>query len=206
MSRGLAKFGALGIALLALAPSPARADAQVSFEVEGLYASAPLPQSMLDSARQSALVQMGSTGGSSITTPAPGSGILGVEVRPTFAFGRGLRVGVGFRTGETAGGGDGAQQASVFGGDVSLGFQRLFGRWQPFVEARFGFNAYDYSMNGVSAHSEQLRFDGVLGSRVYLTKALFLNVSAFGGWGDQYGANVGLGFDMLRMRHRGVLP
>jgi hypothetical protein len=206
MSTRLAKWGATCVGLLAFAPTAARADAQISFEVEALYASAPQPQSMLDSARQSALVQMGSSAPIVTTAPTLGSGILGVEVRPTFGFGRGLRVGVGFRTGETAGGGDNAQQATVFGGDVSLGFQRLFGRFQPYVEARFGFNAYDWSVNGVAAHAEQLRLDGVLGTRLYLTQALFLNACAFGGWGDQYGATVGLGFDMVRMRQRGVLP
>jgi hypothetical protein len=194
-------------AALAIAPAAARADAQISMEVGGLYASAGMPQSMLDMAKQSALVQQGSTGAGFSSFEQPGNGILGVDVRPTFAFGRGLRVGVGFRTGETVGGGDNAPHATVFGGDVSLGFQRFFGqRFQPYIEARFGFNSYDYAQNGVSGHAEQLRIDGVLGSRVYLSKALFINASAFGGWGDQWGATVGLGFDVLRMRSRGVLP
>ncbi len=200
------------LATAAATSGTAFGDAQVSLDVQAMAAASPIDGVPAVAARASGLV-MGTSGAGSVGASSAGSptdAIVGVEVRPSFAFSRGFRLGVGFRAGKGATLADGSVDTgstSLWGGDLSLGFQKWFGRLMPFVEARFGFNAYSIDLpGGGTLHADQLRLDGVLGARVYFGESFYLAASAFGGWGDRYGGTVGLGWDVVRYRSRGVMP
>jgi len=196
------------VGLVAGSARVARADGQVSFDVQAMAAVSPLDGGGGPAAHTSALVA-GTMPLATSSSGAPSDAIVGVEVRPSFAFSRGLRIGVGFRAGRGATFGDGTVDTgstTMWGGDVSLGLQRWFGRVMPFIEARFGFNAYSFDTVNGPSHAEQLRLDGVLGARLYLGSSFYLAAAAFGGWGDRYGGSLGLGWDLIRYRNRGVLP
>jgi len=191
----------------------ARADSQVSIDLNALVLSSPIAGEARSSTvesidgRRLVYAVMGDRGAIDRSGSSPDV-TLGVELRPTFAFSSGLRVAVGFRYGRAGDFGDRGsftdedRTLQMWGGDVSLGYQRWLGaRFLPWVDARFGFN--DYSGY---ARVDQLRGSAVLGARCYLSQAVYLSASVFGGWGDRVGGTLGLGFDVVRYRYRGVLP
>jgi hypothetical protein len=111
-------------------------------------------------------------------------------------------MGVGFRAGQA---GLGSGGSSLVGGDLALGYQHMFGPFMPFLKAMFGFNSYDVT-GSTSGHQTDLRLDAVLGSRLYFSQRLYVSAAAFAGWGDRYGASVGLGGDVIQVFRKGVMP
>jgi hypothetical protein len=141
-----------------------------------------------------------SSSGSSAGTPT--QAIAAAEVRPTITLDNGFLMGVGFRAGQAGLGDNGS---SLVGGDLSVGYQHKFGHFMPFIKAMFGFNSYDVA-GTTSGHQTDLRLDAVLGSRLYVSRKLYVSAAAFAGWGDRYGASVAVGGDVVQFFRRGVMP
>lgn len=145
------------------------------------------------------------TGGNAVvgggTAPAS-QGIAAFEVRPTVTLDGGFLMGVGFRVGQA---GLGDVSSSLVGADIALGFQHKFGPFMPFLRGIFGINSYDIPGTTVG-HQTDLRLDAEVGSRLYLSRRMFVAAAAFAGWGDRYGATVSVGGDVVQIFHRGVMP
>lgn len=134
--------------------------------------------------------------------PLASQGIAAFEVRPTVTLDGGFLMGVGFRVGQA---GLGDVNSSLVGADIALGFQHKFGPFMPFVRGIFGINSYDIP-GAVVGHQTDLRVDGEVGSRLYLSRRMFVAAAAFAGWGDRYGATVSVGGDVVQIFRRGVMP
>jgi hypothetical protein len=148
--------------------------------------------------------QAASVASTSGSPASPAAGIAAAEVRPSILLDSGLIFAVGFRAGK-AGLGDGS--TALVGGDLSVGFQHRFGPFIPFIKAMFGFNSYDQIGNTVMpSHVTDLRLDAVVGTRLYVTRKMFLAASGFAGWGDRYGAALAVGGDVVQFFRRGVMP
>ena len=198
MRAGLVSYLSL-LGALSTADAVALADSRVSFELGGVYSSSPMGEPP-DSRRIS------SAGGQSAPGGAVTDGIVGVELRPSFLVAGGMRIAVGFRSGESRAEVPGTSRVSLVGGDVSLGYGPTVGWLLPFGELRFGFNSYDTIFGVTNTRTDQLRLDGVLGARLYFSSAMYLVGSVFAGYGDRYGGTLGLGLDVVRYRYRGNLP
>jgi len=147
----------------------------------------------------------GGTGGNAVAGggAAPASqGIAAFEVRPTVTLDGGFLMGVGFRVGQA---GLGDVSSSLVGADIALGFQHKFGPFMPFLRGIFGINSYDIPGTAVG-HQTDLRLDAEVGSRLYLSRRMFVAAAAFAGWGDRYGATVSVGGDVVQIFRRGVMP
>ena len=113
------------LALLPVVSGAARADTQVSLDVTGVASFSPLRAVSQTDGDRFLFVTQGAD-----PTVVKRDLILAVDVRPSFGFGPGLRIGVGFRAGRNGSlGGRGGPfgdptAASLYGGDVSFGFQR----------------------------------------------------------------------------------
>jgi hypothetical protein len=134
--------------------------------------------------------------------PSPSQGIAAFEVRPTVTLDNGFLMGVGFRVGQ-AGLGDAG--SSLVGADIGLGFQHRFGQFMPFIKGVFGVNSYDV-VGSVTAHQTDLRLDAVLGSRLYLSRRMYIAAAAFAGFGDRYGGTLSVGGDVVQVFRRGAMP
>jgi hypothetical protein len=188
--------------LVASSSMSARAQSRVSVELGGVVSAYDVntgPGISHGAVRTPDSVA-GTTGTSSGGNPA--QAIAAFEVRPTVTLERGFLMGVGFRVGQ-AGLGDGG--ASLVGGDLSLGYQRRFGPFMPFIKGMFGFNSYD-TVGTTSGHTNDIRVDAVLGARLYLGNRMFVAASAFAGYGDRYGGTLSLGGDVVQFYRRGVMP
>src|SRR6185312_6273403 len=128
--------------------------------------------------------------------------IAAFEVRPTVTLEGGFLMGVGFRVGQA---GLGDVNSSLVGADLALGFQHKFGPFMPFLRGIFGINSYDIP-NTVVGHQTDLRLDAEVGTRLYLSRRMFVAAAAFAGWGDRYGAAVSVGGDVVQIFRRGVMP
>ena len=190
------------VLIAALSSSSARAQSRVSVEVGGIVSAYDVVSSpgvsrgavrVPDSVASSTAATNGSN---------PSQAIAAFEVRPTVTLENGFLMGVGFRAGQ-AGLGDGG--SSLVGGDLSLGYQRRFGHFMPFIKGMFGFNSYDLP-GASSGHQNDLRLDAVLGARLYLANRMFISASAFAGWGDRYGGALSVGGDVVQFYRRGVMP
>jgi hypothetical protein len=147
----------------------------------------------------------GGTGGNAVAgggTAAASQGIAAFEVRPTVTLEGGFLMGVGFRVGQA---GLGDVNSSLVGADLALGFQHKFGPFMPFLRGIFGINSYDIP-NTVVGHQTDLRLDAEVGTRLYLSRRMFVAAAAFAGWGDRYGAAVSVGGDVVQIFRRGVMP
>lgn len=145
------------------------------------------------------------TGGNAVAgggAPAASQGIAAFEVRPTVTLDGGFLMGVGFRVGQA---GLGDVNSSLVGADVALGFQHKFGPFMPFLRGIFGINSYDIPGTAVG-HQTDLRLDAEVGSRLYLSRRMFVAAAAFAGWGDRYGATLSVGGDVVQIFRRGVMP
>ena len=212
MRRSLAGIGV--VAAIAALAGPATADSRVSFELGGLYSFSPVDDGSAMGTSRQINTAMGSTATPTVLR-MPSDGLYGVDFRPVFSLAGGMRISIGFRAGSGTGNGSVEEggttsrmtNVSLVGGDVSLGYGRFFGKLLPYGEVRAGFNSYDLTAeNSQRYRVEQLRVDGVLGARLYLSDAFYVSAAAFGGFGDRYGAQLGLGFDILHYRHRGAMP
>ncbi|HEX9101224.1 MAG TPA: hypothetical protein VF997_03415 [Polyangia bacterium] len=147
----------------------------------------------------------GGTGGNGVagTGSAPASqGIAAFEVRPTVTLDNGFLMGVGFRVGQA---GLGEVSSSLVGADVALGFQHRFGHFMPFLRGIFGVNSYDIP-NTTTGHQTDLRLDAEIGSRLYVSRRMYVAAAAFAGFGDRYGATLSVGGDVVQIFRRGVMP
>jgi hypothetical protein len=188
----------------ALVPSRSQAQSRVSIELGGVVSAYDVVGSRTG-ATSAALRTPDSTSSSSVVSGGPtdtvSQGIAAFEIRPTVTLQGGFLMGVGFRVGQA--GIDGGTSASLFGADVALGYQHMFGRFMPFIKGMFGLNSYDTT--AVNRQTD-LRFDAVVGSRLYLANRMFVSASAFAGWGDRYGASLSVGADIVHVFRRGVMP
>jgi hypothetical protein len=194
---------ASALLVAALTPSLARAQSRVSVEVGGMISAYDVNSGAGSSqSGLSTVPTVASSSSGSSSRGEPTQAIAAAEVRPTVTLENGFLMGVGFRAGQAGLGDNGA---SLVGGDVSIGYQRRFGRFLPFIKGMFGFNSYDL-VNMQNGHQTDLRIDAVLGSRLYISQKLFVSASAFAGWGDRYGATVAVGGDVVQYFRRGVMP
>ncbi len=192
--------------LAALSSSAVHAQSRVSVEVGGMVSAYDVPGSpgvtqgaiMIPSGTVNSVT--GASGGT------PGQGIAAFEVRPSVALDGGLLFGVGFRAGQAGIGNSSVSSTSLVGADVMLGFQHKFGPFLPFVAGTFGVNSYDIPGSVDHSTRTDLRVDGVLGARLYVSRKLYLAASAFAGWGDRYGGAVTVGGDVIQVFRRGVMP
>ena len=192
---------AAALLLAASSPSLVRAQSRVSFELGGMVSAYDVGGS--PGIARGAIRVPDSVAGSVAGQPkSPGQGIAAFEMRPTITLESGMLFGVGFRLGQ-AGLGDGG--TSLAGADVSLGFQHRFGPFLPFIRGMFGLNSYDV-VNDPSKRQTDLRLDAVIGSRLYLSRKMFVSASAFAGWGDRYGGSLAVGGDIIQVFRRGVMP
>ncbi len=146
------------------------------------------------------------TGGNGVSAtggaPAASQGIAAFEVRPTVTLDNGFLMGIGFRVGQA---GLGDVNSSLVGADIALGIQHKFGPFMPFLRGIFGINSYDIP-GTVVGHQTDLRLDAEVGSRLYLSRRMFVAAAAFAGFGDRYGATVSVGGDVVQIFRRGVMP
>ncbi len=146
------------------------------------------------------------TGGNGVSAtggaPAASQGIAAFEVRPTVTLDHGFLMGIGFRVGQA---GLGDVSSSLVGADIALGIQHKFGPFMPFLRGIFGINSYDIP-GTVVGHQTDLRLDAEVGSRLYLSRRMFVAAAAFAGFGDRYGATVSVGGDVVQIFRRGVMP
>ena len=188
-------------------PSRAHAQSRVSVEIGGM-ASAYDVQGGSTGVTRAGLHTSSSVSPTSDTVSggpsSPSQGIAAFEVRPTVTLENGFLMGVGFRVGQA---GLGDVNSSLVGADIGLGFQHRFGRFLPFIKGVFGVNSYDVpgSTSGAS-HQTDLRLDAVLGSRLYLTRRMYVAASAFAGFGDRFGGTLAVGGDVVQVFRRGVMP
>lgn len=191
-----------------LLPSRAHAQSRVSVEVGGIVSAYDV--------QGSPGVTRAGLHASSTATPAstttsgdivgggssPSQGIAAFEVRPTVTLDNGFLMGVGFRVGQA---GLGDANSSLVGADIALGFQHRFGRFMPFLKGMFGVNSYDV-VGSTTGHQTDLRLDAVLGSRLYLSRRMYVAAAAFAGFGDRYGATLSVGGDVVQVFRRGAMP
>ncbi|MCU1283286.1 MAG: hypothetical protein JWM53_6832 [bacterium] len=194
--------------VIALCPSLSHAQSRVSVELGGVVSAYDVAGSpgTSRSAIRSAIRAPDSTSGSVVTggpSETVSQGIAAFEVRPTVTLQGGFLMGVGFRFGQA--GIDGGSSSSLFGADVALGYQHFFGHFMPFLKAMFGLNSYDVAGSSVERQTD-LRLDAVLGSRLYLSRRMYISASAFAGWGDRYGGSLSIGADIVQVFRRGVMP
>ncbi len=186
----------------------AHAQSRVSVEVGGMVSAYDVQTTGAAVTRGAIRVpdSTGGTGGNAVVggggSAAATSGIAAFEVRPTVTLDNGFLMGVGFRVGQA---GLGDVNSSLVGADLALGFQHKFGPFMPFLRGIFGLNSYDVPGNAI-AHQTDLRLDAELGSRLYLSRRLYLAAAAFAGFGDRYGAAVSVGGDVVQIFRRGVMP
>ena len=184
-------------------PSISSAQSRVSIELGGIVSAYDVAGG--PGASRAAIRTPDSVAGSTVSGgPSTASqGIAAFEVRPTVTLQGGFLMGVGFRFGQA--GLDGSGGSALLGADVALGYQHLFGHFMPFLKGVFGLNSYDPGGSAVSRQTD-LRFDAVLGSRLYLSRRMYVAASAFAGWGDRYGATLSVGGDIVQVFRRGVMP
>jgi hypothetical protein len=185
-----------------LSASSARAQSRVSVEFDGMVSAYDIDTAgggstgVARSALSSRAINSGST------TPTLGNGIAAAEIRPSILTDAGFLFAVGFRAGKA---GFGNAATTLVGGDLSMGFQHRFGRFIPFVKGMVGVNSYDDYLNNF-AHHDDFRIDAVIGSRLYVTERMFVSAAGFAGYGDRYGATIGVGGDVIQYFRRGVMP
>jgi hypothetical protein len=196
---------ATAFVVFAFCPSRAHAQSRVSVEIGGIV-------SAYDVASSPGVGRAGLHTTSS-ATPQPSSdvvsggaassqGIAAFEVRPTVTLQNGFLMGVGFRVGQA---GLGDVNSSLVGADIGLGFQHRFGHFMPFIKGVFGVNSYDL-VGSVTAHQTDLRLDAVVGSRLYLSRRMYVAAAAFAGFGDRYGGTLSVGGDVVQVFRRGAMP
>lgn len=185
-----------------LSASGAHAQSRVSVEVGGMVSAYSFDNNGNTAVARSALSSSAINSTSSSMSTTPGAGIAAAEVRPSVLMDNGFLFAVGFRAGKA---GFGSASTALVGGDVSIGYQHRFGRFIPFIKGMVGMNSYDDFQDSIIHHTD-LRADAVIGSRLYLTQRMFVSASAFAGWGDRYGATLGVGGDVVQFYHRGVMP
>ncbi len=196
---------ATALVIAALSPSRSHAQSRVSIEVGGVVSAYDVT-GIGPAASRAALRTPDSTTSSAVSGGPTGTvsqGIAAFEVRPTVTLQGGFLMGVGFRVGQA--GIDGEPSSSLVGADVALGYQHMFGRFMPFIKGMFGLNSYDVIGSSVNRQTD-LRLDAVVGSRLYLSKRMYVSASAFAGWGDRYGASLSVGGDIVHLFRRGVMP
>ncbi|HEX6837372.1 MAG TPA: hypothetical protein VF334_12410 [Polyangia bacterium] len=193
----------------ALYTTRAHGQSRVSVEVGGIVSAYDVQSAPGAGVSRGAITvpnPPGGTGGNAASAgggpAAASSGIAAFEVRPTVTLEGGFLMGVGFRVGQA---GLGDVNSSLVGADIALGFQHKFGPFMPFLRGIFGINSYDIP-NTLTGHQTDLRLDAELGSRLYLSRRMFVSAAAFAGWGDRYGATVSVGGDVVQIFHRGVMP
>jgi hypothetical protein len=192
----------------ALYTTRAHGQSRVSVEVGGIvsaYDVASAPGTGVSRGAIRIPDSSGGTGGNAVAgggTAAASQGIAAFEVRPTVTLEGGFLMGVGFRVGQA---GLGDVNSSLVGADLALGFQHKFGPFMPFLRGIFGINSYDIP-NTVVGHQTDLRLDAEVGTRLYLSRRMFVAAAAFAGWGDRYGAAVSVGGDVVQIFRRGVMP
>jgi hypothetical protein len=196
---------ATALFLAALVPSRSHAQSRVSVELGGVISAYDVVGNSPGATRSAIRSPDSTTNGSTVVGGGPtetvSQGIAAFEIRPTVTLQGGFLMGVGFRVGQA--GLDGGPSASLFGADVALGFQHMFGRFMPFIKGMFGLNSYD--LTAVSRQTD-LRLDAVVGSRLYLSNRMYVSASAFAGWGDRYGGSLMVGGDIVHVFRRGVMP
>jgi hypothetical protein len=183
-----------------LSASGAHAQSRVSVEVGGMVSAYSFDNGGAGASRSA----LSSSAVNSVSSMAmsPGAGIAAAEVRPSVMLDSGFLFAVGFRAGK-AGFGDAG--TALVGGDVSFGYQHRFGPFIPFIKGMFGMNSYDDFHDSIVHHTD-LRADAVVGTRIYFTERLFVSAAGFAGWGDRYGATLGVGGDVVQFFRRGVMP
>jgi hypothetical protein len=193
---------ALALVTVALCPSRSHAQSRVSIELGGIVSAYDVVSG--PAAARSAIRTPDAVAGAVVSggSSSASQGIAAFEVRPTVTLENGFLMGVGFRVGQAGLGDNGS---SLVGGDVAIGYQHRFGHFMPFIKGEFGINSYDVA-GSQTGHQNDLRFDGVIGSRLYVSQRMFISASAFAGWGDRYGAALSVGGDVLQVFRRGVMP
>ena len=201
----------VGTALLATLFLPLRAHAQsrVSVEIGGIVSaydvqgSPGVTRAGLHTTSSATPASAGPTSDAiSGGLSSPSQGIAAFEVRPTVTLDNGFLMGVGFRVGQA---GLGDANSSLVGADIGLGFQHRFGHFMPFIKGVFGVNSYDV-VGSVTSHQTDLRLDAVLGSRLYVSRRMYLAAAAFAGFGDRYGGTLSVGGDVVQVFRRGAMP
>lgn len=193
--------------------SRAQAQSRVSIEVGGVISAYDVPSApaasraalRANATNANATSSSASTIASDVISSggsAPAQGIGAFEVRPTVIMDYGFLMGVGFRIGQA---GLGAGGTTLVGADIALGYAHRFGAFMPFIKGMFGVNSYDLP-GSVIGHQTDMRLDAVIGSRLYLSRRMFLSAAAFAGYGDHYGAMVAIGGDVVQVFRRGALP
>jgi hypothetical protein len=194
---------ASAVLVTVLSASGAHAQSRVSVEFDGMVSAYSFDNSGTTGVARSALSNRAiNSTSTAMSSSSPGGGIAAAEVRPSVLMDSGFLFAVGFRAGKA---GFGNNSTALVGGDVSIGYQHRFGRFIPFIKGMVGMNSYDDFQDSIIHHTD-LRADAVVGSRLYLTQRMFVSASAFAGWGDRYGATVGVGGDVVQFYRRGVMP
>ena len=184
----------------------ADADSVIAFDAQPFVCNSPLDEQRDPGRTRFLAITQGQP-----PPPVRHDTLVGVDLRPSFGFAKGFRVAVGFRAGRASSFanpdgffGDGG--ATLYGGDLGLGYQRPLGRFLPYAEVRFGFNSIELTDGPRTIFASQMRLDAVVGGRVYLGGPVYLAATVFGGLGDRFGGSLGLGWDIVRYRYRGWMP